>query len=674
MKIRVYLKKSFAIAAAFSASLSIFVACATNDTSQETIPLKAGQVVELQTTRRGLTTSLDYASGFNQLNLDEKERSFHPAINYFETLLSYGNNNDPRNTFLLVNEYLVSNQQKYGIRFFDTLLRRYDQQLTDKTRAHYLAANAILRATHADNIQLLSRIGWVNNTFDLLEQANRLTNNADPLVHWSAGLVYAQVPFFFFKKDDAYRELNWIAEHPSTEPISGFYREAYHYLARLHASDGHAEIANEFLKKSGYEDYQPNTLFMGWFTSTSDAGATMSAQPTLKEVVKNRVYSLYGFGFSDVHFVVSKNGNALIAIDAGTHPHSLQAAHELLKRHHPDLPPITTAIITHAHWDHIGGYTYLKSLNPDLKIIGRDNYHNTLKRIQRTHSYKQFRSTSFTEEWVKNYTPDMQISEPRTINIEGSTIELIPVTGGETEDALLVSFPDTGVIFVGDVLMPYYGEPWVEEGFIDGAINTMDQIIQRNPQYILHGHYPLTFIYGPEQLRRFRDDYKWLVDATRNHLNRGYSVKEIIRLNLIPPGLNKHPEDYFSFLAPRDHIIARVADHMLGIWQENKNGQEPEGLDNLTATEYGRFLEKYLGLSTGVVADALQKMISNGDNELALKMAVAAETRYGADASIQQLKTEAANRLRSSAQFFDPFKFVVYTEMVNLEHKPMPSQ
>lgn len=644
--------------------------CTTNNAANNITPFEIGEIAEQQISKRGLADTLTAAEGFKNLDADD-DRSFHSHIAYFETLLSYGVNKDPRNTFVLVNAYLVANQQKHGIEFFETLLQRYGKQLDDQTKASYLAGYAILRATYADEIPLIKRIGWVNDTFDLLEEASKLTDNNDPLVHWSAGLIYAQVPFFFFKKDEAYKALNWLVDHPSAEPISGFYREVYHHLAKLHASDGNDKLAKEFLQKSGYTDYQPNTLFMGWFTSSNEAGAAMSARPTLKEVVAGRVYRLYGFGFSDVHFIISADSKELIAIDAGTQPHSLKAAHELLKQHRPDLPPVTTAIITHAHWDHIGGYTYLKSLNPDLKLIGRENFHGTLDRVQRNHSYKQFRGAGFKTEWVENYHPDQIIDKRQDISIGGTAIELVPVKGGETEDALLVSFKDLGVIYTGDVLMPYYGEPWVEEGFIDGAIDTMDEVIKRNPKHIVHGHHPLTIIYGPEQLKRFRDNYVWLVEETRKHLSNGYSAKEIIRMNLIPSGLHQYPEDYFSYIAPREHIIARVADKMLGIWQENKNGQEPEGLDSLTAVEYGRLLEMYLGLTASGTSNAIQKMINNGDNELALKLAVAAEQRYGTNSEITRLKQEAANRLKSSAQFFDPFKFVVYTEMIDKEHQPV---
>jgi len=644
------------------------------DESTSVTPSASGEIISQQISRQGLAQSLGRAAGFETFGPVNSERSFHSDVEFFETVLSYGTNTDPRNTFVLVNSYLTTNQQARGIAFFERLLQRYQNNMVAGTRANYLAAYAILRATYANEVPLISRIGWMNKTFDLLKEAKDLSKDRDPLVHWASGLIYAQVPFFFFKKQDAYTELNWLADRPQSEPLSGFYREVYHHLAKLHASDGNDKLAGAYLNKSGYTDYTPKSLFMGWFTTTRKAGTTMWATPALEEVIPNRVFALYGFGFSNVFFLVSDDGKETIAIDAGTQPASLKAAHEFLLARHPDLPPVTTVIATHAHWDHIGGLTYLKSLNPNLKVYGRENFAGTLNRVQRNHIYKNFRSAGFDHKWVENYKPDIAVDQHSNVTIAGSLIELIPAKGGETEDTLLVHIPALGVIFVGDILMPYYGEPWVEEGFIDGAIATMDKVIARKPKHILHGHNQLTILYGPKEIKRYRDAYKWLVETTRKHISNGYSVKDILRLNLIPAGLQDHPDIFLSYFAAREHVIARVGDHMVGIWQEDITGKEPGGLYNLTSKEYGRLLAVYLDLSSQEVASALRKMIKNGDNELALHLAVAAQKRYANDKPIKQLKEQAADRLRSAAQFFDPFKFVTYSEMIGKEHKPIPAQ
>ena len=114
----------------------------------------------------------------------------------------------------------------------------------------------------------------------------------------------------------------------------------------------------------------------------------------------------------------------------------MKAAHEFLKSKFPSLPPVTSLIVTHAHWDHIGGHTYLKSLDPNLKIYGRANFEGTVERAQRKHSYRQFRGAEFKHDWIESYRPDIAIRERTRITIGGTEIELIPVTGGETEDAM----------------------------------------------------------------------------------------------------------------------------------------------------------------------------------------------------------------------------------------------
>ncbi len=157
----------------------------------------------------------------------------------------------------------------------------------------------------------------------------------------------------------------------------------------------------------------------------------------------------------------------------------------------------------------------------------------------------------------------------------------------------------------------------------------------------------------------------------RRHVFNGYSAKEIQRLNLIPPGLQSQPVSLFGYLSPHDRVITRVADKMTGIWRENVTGQEPEGLDVITSIEYGRMLEFYFGLSAGKTEKAIGCRIEGGDNQLALQMAIAAEQRFPEHAGIKAKNKEAANRLRSAAQFFDPVAFVTYTELIGVKHRPI---
>ena len=230
----------------------------------------------------GLSESLAPAVGFETLLDSNRDRSFHSKLAFYETALSYGPLADPRPIFLLTNSYIVNRQQDQGIDFLERTFSQYGETMNPEVRSTYLAAYALLRATYADEVVLFKRIGWVTKTFEILEEANQLFEN-NPLVHWSAGMIYAQVPWFFNKKVKATEELEWLIERPELEPTPGFYREAYHYLAELYSDEGNESLANEYLQKSGYTDYEPKSLFMGWFSTTREKGLLFSPTPQSKK-------------------------------------------------------------------------------------------------------------------------------------------------------------------------------------------------------------------------------------------------------------------------------------------------------------------------------------------------------------------------------------------------------
>ncbi len=67
-------------------------------------------------------------------------------------------------------------------------------------------------------------------------------------------------------------------------------------------------------------------------------------------------------------------------------------------------------------------------------------------------------------------------------------------------------------------------------------------------------------------------------------------------------------------------------------------------------------------------------MIDQGDNELALQMALVAERYYGDNPRIGGLKIEAADQLRSENPFLNPFKCTVYSEIIGKEERHLPNR
>jgi glyoxylase-like metal-dependent hydrolase (beta-lactamase superfamily II) len=110
-------------------------------------------------------------------------------------------------------------------------------------------------------------------------------------------------------------------------------------------------------------------------------------------------------------------------------------------------------------------------LNPGLQFYARDNYGEEIARSAAAPNVfgKSFFGERFSIDDVLSFKPDFTIDHRTELKIGGTQIELIPVQGGETHDAMLIHLPDYGVMFVGDFIMPYLGAPFVQEGDLQGC-------------------------------------------------------------------------------------------------------------------------------------------------------------------------------------------------------------
>ena len=88
--------------------------------------------------------------------------------------------------------------------------------------------------------------------------------------------------------------------------------------------------------------------------------------------------------------------------------------------------------------------------------------------------------------------PDQLISQPTPLTVGGTELVLYPAPGGETPDALMVHLPASGVLFTGDVLMPYLGQPFAAEGSPEGLLEALAFIGSLRPRLLIHGHTTLT--------------------------------------------------------------------------------------------------------------------------------------------------------------------------------------
>jgi glyoxylase-like metal-dependent hydrolase (beta-lactamase superfamily II) len=591
---------------------------------------------------------------------DKRSAKLHsPELEYLKSVNRVAPPKDPQLMFILMSEFANSNLQDEGADFFSARLRDFDPQLTTVQKSLYLGIIGLLRAQNASRVPLLKRYTYVNDTIATLDQAKQLSGGQVFVVNWIAGIVHTELPGYFHQRKTAQEELGWCVEHPDKAPHPAWLREVYYHLGKLALNDGDTAKAQQYLRRSGYPDFDHPITLATPFSEDRVSGHAFVPR-SIKEIVPGRVYALSGFEFTEYYFVVSKDGHQLISIDAGTRPDSAKGAYEALQAFAPGLPPLTTVFVTHAHWDHIGGHSYFRSLSSHPKFYGRGNYQGEFeKEFSGLGSFaRPFFGERFRSEDVLSYKPDVAIDSRRDLTIGGSKFELIPAHGGETHDAMLIYLRDERVMFVGDVIMPYLGAPFDEEGDLPGLFDAIDVIVSRNPQHLLHGHEPLTRQFSSTLiLSHLKEDLAWLQDQVIAAIRRGDDRAAIHESNLIPPDLlANQPDAYQPYYLLREHVIDRLYDQHVGYWEADL-----QGLAHLSRTDRAELLVDYLGLSETQILKAGDRLSADGRYAMAAELIETAEPKFPQSEALKRAKRFAYLKLMEKNQNTDPFKFIIYS-------------
>jgi glyoxylase-like metal-dependent hydrolase (beta-lactamase superfamily II) len=568
-------------------------------------------------------------------------------------------------------QYSNVNLQDEGAEFFSARLKEFGPRLTDVQKALYLSAIGLLRAQHASSVPLLHRIGYVKDTIAILDQAKLLSGGQVFVVNWISGIVRTELPGFFHQRVAAKNELAWCVENADKAPHAGWLREVYSHLGKLALADGEQAKAQDYLRRSGYKSFDRPITLISPFSEDVASGHTFAPR-RIAEIVPGRVYALSGFEFTEYYFVVSDDGRQLIGIDAGTRADSAKVAYEALRAYAPGLPELTTIFITHSHWDHVGGHKYFRALNPRLRFYARSNYQEEIARdFDSPGNFgEQFFGERFSLDDVRSFKPDVMIDGRTNLKIGGTRIELIPVHGGETHDAMFIYLPDQSVMFVGDFIMPYLGAPFAEEGDFQGLVDAIDVVVEKHPQHLLHGHEPLTSNFASAtMLAQLKTDLVWLHEQVLTAVRRGDERAAIHQANLIPPGLlGGQPDVYQPYLILREHVIDRLYDQNVGYWQPDL-----QGLDHLGRADRAELLVDYLGISEKQLVKTVERLAADGKYELAASLLESSGSRFEHSTSVANAKRLVYLKLMEENQNTDPFKFIIYSGKIGEQTPQMAS-
>ena len=477
------------------------------------------------------------------------------------------------------------------------------------------------------------------------------------LPQYFRGLALAGLPPDPRRAEQAVADLEFVlAVRDQFPPM--LLRAAHHGLAAAHAMLGHDDQAAEAERKSGLGAAPAGTrLMFGGFWATAQDGFRFVSPRILRP--QRGIQVAQGYDFSDLGFITTSDG--VVAIDAGTAEDRVKAALGDL-----DLPAgaaISHLIITHAHWDHIGGAGALRG--PGTRVLAQAGFSAGLDRQQGDRPlFRYFAGAAGSVPLA--VAPDQLISEPTPLTVGGTQLVIYPAPGGETSDALMVHLPASGVLFTGDVMMPYLGQPFSGEGSPEGLLEALAFIASLQPRLLIHGHATLTELFAAEAVNGLAAALTQLHGEVLDGIRDGRTLPGILAEASLPALLRDHPTAVVPYLVIRDHFTERLYHQRTGYWQPDGRGLEP-----VTAAEHAAALDLLAGGREEQFAAAAATLIGQGDDALALEIIQPGLLRHPASGVLTGLRRTALHRLMEQYQQFDPFKFLIYAELAGAEIGPV---
>src|SRR5215831_13954446 len=220
-----------------------------------------------------------------------------PDLEYLEAVNRVGPPQDPELLFILMTQYVNGNREGEGVEFFSARLKEFEGRLTPVQKSLYLGIIGLLRAQHASSLSFLRRYSYVKETIAILEQAKQLSGGKVFVVNWMAGIVDTELPGFFGQRNAAREELTWCVQNIDKAPHAAWLREVYYHLAKLAHDKGNQAEAQDYLRRSGYTDFDRPITLATPFSEDVVSGHAFTPRG-IAEIIPGRVYLLSGFEFT----------------------------------------------------------------------------------------------------------------------------------------------------------------------------------------------------------------------------------------------------------------------------------------------------------------------------------------------------------------------------------------
>ncbi|MBI1820589.1 MAG: MBL fold metallo-hydrolase [Nitrospirae bacterium] len=566
-------------------------------------------------------------------------------------------NQDPVLLLSTMQLFYSTGRTQQGVRYFHSLSETYPD------RALLKVCEGTLMAKMAYDVSLLKRIGWVNDALKKLDEAEK-DGSVETL--YLKGLVESELPGFLFgRASAAITDLNSVLLRQKELPFEAT-RGLHSALARAYATLGDEEKSKTHLKIAGLSSLDgPHLLSNNRVTSfLSNASITSEdgyrfVKPQVIEIA-NKLWVIQGYDFANM--IAWETSEGVVLVDTGTTIPSAQKAKAALRG--VTQKPIHTIIITHSHWDHVGGISVF--MEPTTKVIASALFEQELQVVNEAPLPFKYIFGKHTKKEPYAFKPDHLVRKTEEISIGGLQLRLIPVSGGETADALIIYEGQNQIAVVGDILMPYFGAPWASEGSPENLLKTIGVLRELDAKDLIHGHDPLTRYFNRNALPGLEKAIEETIKKTKEMTSQGLTAAEILRNLKLPEVLKREPHAVLSFLVMREGLIQRVARENVGYWSA-----DGEGIDPVTLDEMALAVDLVGGQTASAFIMAGENLMNRGDTILAARISRLGTLRYPENAKIKEIYLSALERLRDKNHLVNPFKFMIYSEMGKKELKPI---
>jgi glyoxylase-like metal-dependent hydrolase (beta-lactamase superfamily II) len=481
---------------------------------------------------------------------------------------------------------------------------------------------------------------------------------ADPrLGRLGRGLVFAELPARFGKARQAIADLESCLGAGVDVPL-GLNRSLYRGLAAAYHTLGDEGRSQAMRARAGLPPVAEGTerSVPGDISVDGARGFRFGARRLAREA--DGVYVAEGYDFANIAFIVAPT--FVVAIDAGATEESAGEAVAALRQ--VTGAPIRYIVLTHGHWDHVGGLGALRG--PGSVVIARDGFPAELARSRAyPPAFHYFFGTGTMRLDAK---PDRLISAPQRIDEGGLDLVVMPAPSGETDDALFVQDRKHGLLFVGDAFMPYVGAPAVPAGSPEGYLAAIAKVQELGPRRLIHGHIPLTAVFTAPAMPGLGEALGALYARGLADARAARPLPEALHDNFMPASLRAAPAAVQPYLITRDTFLQRLYLQHAGYWQANG-----DGIDLPTRAEWAAALDMMGGGGDDAFIRTARDLEGRGDAALALRIAEAGLLRHPSSAPLLALRQRTLTTLRGIASQSNPFRFIIYSEWAGQDLSPV---